>query len=115
MDLNIVTKRKILSASHRIFDPLGIAAPVTLESQILVQQTWSKGLSWDQEVDEEIKKKFCKWFNELHDLKNIKVSRCLLGNFDDSDNITLHTFCDASQDAYAAVTFLRIKRVRWLK
>ncbi|GFX86109.1 uncharacterized protein TNCV_2341781 [Trichonephila clavipes] len=33
-----VTKRKILSAVHRIFDPIGFTCPVTLEPKILLQE-----------------------------------------------------------------------------
>ena len=110
MDLNIITKRKILSVSHRIFDPLGLAAPVTLVSRILLQETCNKGLSWDQEIDDDLKKKFFKWFDELKNLTQIQVSRCVLGDLKQLEEISLHKFCDASQYAYAAVTFLRVKR-----
>ena len=109
LDLNKLTKRKILSVSHRIFDPLGFATPVTLVSRILLQQTWNKGFSWDQEVDDELKNKFFNWFRELRDLNKVQVPRCLLGDLNQFNNISLHTFCDASQFAYAAVTFLRLQ------
>ncbi|XP_011705757.1 PREDICTED: uncharacterized protein LOC105460953 [Wasmannia auropunctata] len=34
----------------------------------------------------------------------------MLGNIDANDQLTLHTFCDASQSAYAVVIFIRIER-----
>ncbi|XP_018394549.1 PREDICTED: uncharacterized protein LOC108773287 [Cyphomyrmex costatus] len=34
----------------------------------------------------------------------------MLGDVDSSDQLTLHTFCDASQSAYAAVIFIRIEK-----
>ena len=44
VDLNVITKRKILSVTHRVFDPIGFTAPITIVSRILLQQTWNKKL-----------------------------------------------------------------------
>ena len=49
-----------------------------------------------------------KWFKELEDLLTIKVPRCLrLGQEEEMLSQTLHTFVDASQDAYGAVVYSR--------
>ncbi|GFT37483.1 uncharacterized protein TNCV_4879321 [Trichonephila clavipes] len=52
-----VTKRKILSAVHRIFDPIGFTCPVTLEPKILLQECWKLGVSWDTELPLSISRK----------------------------------------------------------
>ncbi|GFW03926.1 uncharacterized protein TNCV_2050421 [Trichonephila clavipes] len=46
------TKRKILSAVHRIFDPIVFTCPVTLEPKILLQE-YEAVETKDQEKDEE--------------------------------------------------------------
>ena len=49
-----------------------------------------------------------KWFNELEDLPTIKVPRCpRLGQDEEMLSQTLHTFVEASQDAYGAVVYSR--------
>ena len=49
-----------------------------------------------------------KWFKELEDLLTIKVPRCLrLGQEEEMLSQTLHTFVDASKDAYGAVVYSR--------
>ncbi|GFU59040.1 uncharacterized protein TNCV_794441 [Trichonephila clavipes] len=51
-----VTKRKILSAVHRIFDRIRFTCPVTLEPKILLQECWKLGVSWDTELPLSISK-----------------------------------------------------------
>lgn len=47
-DDNLVTKRSILAATHQIFDPIGIAAPVIIVPKILLQDLHKKKLRWDE-------------------------------------------------------------------
>lgn len=44
-----ITKRIILSQINRVYDPLGLAAPVTVRAKILMRQLWAteKKLGWD--------------------------------------------------------------------
>ena len=104
-----VTKRSILSIAHRIFDPLGFACPVVLCPRILLQETWSLKLSWDEEVNEAVKIKFQNWLLTLQDLIKLKIPRCFLGNISKDDEISIHMFGDDSESAYAAVLYFGCK------
>ncbi|XP_035230937.1 uncharacterized protein LOC118202839 [Stegodyphus dumicola] len=100
----ILSKRDILATTHKIFDPLGIACPVTLVPKLLLQHLWEVKLSWDQEVDSNSKSQFCKWLNDLQCLERMRIPRWL--NCDrEIENISLHFFSDASKLAYSAVAF----------
>lgn len=104
-----ITKRNILSTAHRIFDPLGFASPVVLCPRLLLQETWAQNLSWDDEVTNDVKAKFFNWVRSLQNLDKIEIPRCMLGDISCKDNVSIHTFCDASKTAYAAVVFVRIE------
>lgn len=105
---SVVTKRSILSITQRIFDPIGFTTPVTICPKIMLQNMWEKKLGWDEEVDETNRILFCKWVKELEYLKKIEIPRWINAGNKDYQSISLHTFCDASTSAYAAVIFLRI-------
>ncbi|GFV85477.1 uncharacterized protein TNCV_3773011 [Trichonephila clavipes] len=100
-----ITKRKILSLVSRVFDPIGFLAPVMIQPKILLQATGKTKEAWDDEVNDEIRKKFLKWGKQLKYFKNIKIPRWL-GVMEES-NLSIHTFVDASKTAYAACIFLR--------
>ena len=46
---------------------------------------------------------------KLNILEEIEISRYIQITPDNLKNCTLHTFCDASKHAYAAIVFLRIE------
>ncbi|GFW24444.1 CCHC-type domain-containing protein [Trichonephila clavipes] len=46
----VITKRNILAASHKVFDPLGITGPVLLLPKRWLQSLWKSQIGWDQEA-----------------------------------------------------------------
>ncbi|GBM96800.1 hypothetical protein AVEN_8163-1, partial [Araneus ventricosus] len=104
----ILSKREILATALKVFDPLGIACPVTHIPKILLQRLWKLKLSWDQEVNKNSKSEFCKWLNDLKHLEKLKIPRWL--NCDlETENVSLHIFWDASKFAYSAVAFIPVQ------
>ena len=70
---------------------------------------WAAGLDWDDLFQGDLARRAWTWFSELGDLPEIKVPRCVnLGQDEELLSETLHTFVDASQDAYGAVNFSRV-------
>ncbi|XP_043476290.1 uncharacterized protein LOC122507569 [Leptopilina heterotoma] len=100
---NIVTKRSILAATHKIYDPLGIKCPVSLLPKLLIRKLWDDKVDWDREL-ENGKDDFLRWLKDLPILKTIEIPR-KLGRGD----LSLHVFGDASRFAYASVVFARIE------
>ncbi|GFY60470.1 integrase catalytic domain-containing protein [Trichonephila inaurata madagascariensis] len=103
----VITKRNILAASHKVFDPLGITGPVLLLQKLWLQSLWKSQIGWDQEVDIKTRQDFLKWLKELEYLKHVQIPRWL--HCDSGlQNISLHFFGDASKFANSAVVFLRV-------
>lgn len=101
------TKRQILSATQKIYDPVGFAAPITLIPKLILQQTWIQKLKWDQELPPNLSKQFDNWIKQLDILPKIEIPRWLNIDYENEDTLTLHVFCDASKQAFATCAFLR--------
>ncbi|XP_054713062.1 uncharacterized protein LOC129222571 [Uloborus diversus] len=109
VNLETISKRALLSTAHKIFDPMGFVTPVTLCPKLLLREAWQQGLNWDEEIAEDLRKKFLTWFDCLKDLNSISFPRWIKFPLTDTHSCSLHTFCDASKDAYATVVFLRVQ------
>ena len=101
-----LTKRSILRRVTKVFDPLGFVSPFVLRAKILLQELWTRGIGWDDPITAETHRHAHNWLNELEDLQTVKIPRCLQ-NSSDVKLVTIHTFVDASKDAYGAVSYLR--------
>ncbi|XP_033212371.1 uncharacterized protein LOC117169969 [Belonocnema kinseyi] len=99
----VITKRVILSAVHKIFDPIGFTCPVSLQPKIWLKQLWKEKVGWDTEINDKHRHEFLVRINDLPLLKQIEIPR-KIGN----GRLSIHTFGDASGLAYAAVVFARI-------
>ncbi|KAM7302220.1 uncharacterized protein ISCGN_017737 [Ixodes scapularis] len=106
LSTNMTTKRFVLRASARIFDPLGFLSPYVIRVKILFQRIWQHGLGWDEELPEALRQEWTTWCAELKDLQRIMAPRHLQ-NADGESKLELHVFTDASPQAYGACAYLR--------
>ncbi|GFW35119.1 integrase catalytic domain-containing protein [Trichonephila clavipes] len=104
------TKRFLLMAAGRIFDPLGFASPFTIRFKILFQEIWQRKTDWDEELLPDIGEKFEQWCSKASFLCELQIPRYALQC--DSVNCPeceIHTFSDASIKAYGAVSYVRLR------
>lgn len=105
-----LTKRQMLSIVMSIFDPLGLINNILIAGKILLQEVWRSNLAWDDKLLQIHMTSWVEWTKCLLHLQNLKIPRCYLKlhvNYDNT-NIQLHTFVDASENAYAAVCYIRV-------
>ncbi len=101
-----VTKRMIAAGTAGVFDVLGLFSPVVICARILFQDTWKLGLTWDEDVPEDVQLKWHQWLSDLSVIHNHPVPRKLFP-YPSAPDIKLHGFCDASTVAYGAVVYAR--------
>ncbi|XP_036317605.1 uncharacterized protein LOC118732584 [Rhagoletis pomonella] len=53
-NIGFLTKRRVLSDVAKLFDPIGILAPVIVTGKIFIQRLWAAGLSWDEPLPDEL-------------------------------------------------------------
>ena len=101
----LYTKRNFLKRIAALFDPIVFLAPFTIRAKIILQDKLTAGLEWDHELTEPLVS--CAWFGELETLTKAKVPGCLQHKDRTPGTITLHTFVDASENAYGALVYAR--------
>lgn len=98
-----ITKRTIQSDIARMFDPLGLLAPVVASSKMILQALWCLKLDWDESPPQTLFTAYDEIRQQLPLLHDFKITRCIK-TF--SNWYQLHGFCDASEKAYAANIYL---------
>ena len=101
------TKRNFLKKIATLFDPIGFLAPYTIRAKMLLQDMWTSGLEWDDELTEPLASCARAWFGELEELTRVQIPRCIQHKDKSPCTMTLHTFVDASEHAYGAVVYAR--------
>ena len=114
------TRRGVHSVINSIYDPIGLAAPVTFEGKKLLQKLVAMGkrskendpLTWDDPLPEKLMQHWQRWKDSLCELQHVTVPRCYHPKeFKDISRAELHAFADASQDAIAASVYLRLYNI----
>ena len=108
------TRRGVLSITNSLYDPLGIAAPVIIKAKMLLR-AMSTSLKrhplddWDNPLPEQYREPWEAWCKSLADLGEVKVPRPYVSiSLSDANHIEVHAFSDASVEAIAAVSYLKV-------
>lgn len=100
------TKRTVLSDTGRVYDPLGWVSPTMLRAKLLIQRLWKDSLiSWDSTLPPKIAAEWVDFMGQLQELQAMALPRRVLSVR--AVSTMLCGFCDASEDAYAAVVYVR--------
>ncbi|XP_055837440.1 uncharacterized protein LOC129905848 [Episyrphus balteatus] len=107
----VPTKREVLKILMSIFDPMGFLSHFLVFVKILLQDIWSIELDWDEELPIQLYERCVRWQNLLPRVTELQIPRCYSSNLNQKGtSIQLHTFVDASENAYAAVSYFRIEQ-----
>lgn len=101
----IYTKRGVLSVIARLYDPVGLLAPVTFWAKEFLQRIWKTGLQWDSKLPQDLADEWKIFMDELPAVSTSSLPRHIVTNICE---IHLCGFCDASIKGYAAVVYVRV-------
>jgi len=110
------TKREMLSAINKIFDPLGFLTCVVMPAKFLLQEVWRrerdapknrKTQNWDRRLPEDIITSWKNLTTSWQQLENLEIPRCLQPAYSPDALLQIHIFCDASKAAKGAVGYPR--------
>lgn len=100
------TKRAVLSTIAKMYDPLGVLAPITFWAKCFMQILWKNGYDWDQPISEELSTSWKLFSTELPKVSSIKLTRYI--PVSQCSDAHLIGFSDASIKGYSAVVYLRL-------
>ena len=94
------------------FDPLGMASPCLLRGKLILQKVATTNLGWDDKLPNDIVSEWNSWLGSLVALSGVSIERYCFANSvipgeDDRVTYQLHGFCDASNNAFSCVIYLR--------
>ncbi|XP_067373333.1 uncharacterized protein [Channa argus] len=101
-------RRGVLSTVNSLYDPLGFAAPITMQGKALIRELCSENCDWDAPLPADKETQWRAWQTSLVDLEKLQIPRQYI-------HTSLHTtlrrelcvFADASTLAVSAVAYLR--------
>lgn len=102
------TKRLVLKTVMEVFDPCGFLGNITIKLKILLQDIWRSRLGWDDEISEQMNKRWSFSLSNLEKIRQISIPRCYF--LFPYSTVQLHIFCAASEKAYAAVAYIRTSK-----
>ena len=109
------TKREVASFVMSLFDPLGFITPLKIQGQRIFQETWRRQkdepvLEWNDPIPENLARRWKQWLQVLERTlteKAIQIPRCIRSSANDKTVYQIHTFVDASEEAYSTAIYLR--------
>ena len=98
------TRRQILSTLSEVFDPVGIATPLTINSKLLMRSIADLKIGWDEPVPTNIIQQFYKLCDVYERYANSYVISRKMMDVNTPADIAI--FADASKTAYGFVAYL---------
>jgi hypothetical protein len=102
------TKRELVSAAFKFYDPMGYLAPFLVRSKVLVQRLQVGDYDWNRLIPEDLGHEWNRWISEVPSLGDIILRRCLRLIGPKVEQKMLVVFGDASDLALGMAIYMRI-------
>ena len=102
------TKRGILAKLAKIYDPLGLIAPVTLTGKQIYRDVCETKAQWDAQLNDALLKRWRKWERQLP--QEQQIPRSIVGYQEEVGEVELHAFGDASTRGVGAAVYAVVRQ-----
>ena len=103
-------KNTVLSQIAKVFDPLGYLTPIMIKGKLLYQSLFTEKYEWLDPLRDAEMEIWEDFVQNLPQINLLTFPRILVpGLEEDWESRQMHVFCDASQNAYAAVAYIVTK------
>ena len=99
------TKTVILQPTSRFYDPLGLMPPVLITGKLIFQDSFCRGVEWDELLPDDLGTRWRNWVKLLPHLRDVHIPRWA-GNRG-KGNCQIHVFFYASERAYVSALYIR--------
>ena len=106
-----VSKRMVLSAANKIYDPLGLITPFTVRLKILMRSIWANEpkIGWDDQIPAHILETWRGIVQEMKEIGTLTFKRSITPSEEVIGGPKLVIFSDGSEKAYGSVAYARWK------
>lgn len=70
-----ITKRTSFSTAAKLFDPIGLIAPIIVVAKIFIKRVWQTKLDWDEMLPSHLCNEWLQYIEELQHITEIKIPR----------------------------------------
>ena len=103
-----LTKKGVLRKLAKVYDPLGLVSPVTLEAKLIFRDVCDEKQPWDAKLKEPLAQRWKKWEQSLP-LRQL-VPRSIASYQGPLQEIELHAFGDGSKQSVGAAVYAIVRQ-----
>ena len=101
-----LTRRMVLMQVQKLYDPLGLMTPFTLQAKLLLRLTWALKLNWDEPIPDILVQKWMRYFTLLFGIEEFQYPRSLKPDDAEGDPYLI-ILSDGSDWFYGFVAYIR--------
>ena len=102
-------KRGVLSKLAKVYDPLGLVSPMTLEGKVIFRDVCDQKQAWDTKLAGPLLRRWQKWEQSLP--TEVAVPRSITSFREPLLDVELHSFGDGSKLGVGAAVYAVVTRV----
>lgn len=102
------TKREVLAKLAKVYDPLGLASPTTLQGKQIYREVCDCKVPWDADIPENLRTRWQKWEQSLP--AEVTTRRPLAPYQQPVISVELHAFGDASAYGVGAAVYSVVRQ-----